>query len=44
MVCFSVTFLQVGEEVKNSKYDTQALETKNFGQTVGGIFYAIENC
>ena len=36
--------LQVGEDVTNSKSDTQAMETKNFGQTVGGIFYAIENC
>ena len=28
----------------NSKSDTQAMKTENFGQTVGGIFYAIENC
>ena len=36
--------VEVGEDVTNSKSDTQAMETKNFGQTVGGIFYAIENC
>ena len=28
----------------NSKSNTQAMETENFGETVGGIFYAIENC